>query len=324
MQSALDVEGFKLQATPSVLVLSIPGRWLLAHATTSWRIKDPEKGFQRVVKEVRARQIAMNVLEQGRTFPNALVLSTNVQSFKAGAGEKGFHLPGNLKFLVVDGQHRLWAQHFATKEANYACVVHLGLDEPQMARLFLEINDNQKRVPSSLRWDLVRLVRPNDDPNQIAAADIVYELATSNESPLFQRIDLTGEQPEIGLKQSSIAPEVKLLVSSKRGPLVSMDLDERYDLIVKYLTALRSYDSAAWRSGSTPFMKARVFRALLKVLPDVAALAKKQSASISTPSLIKIIKKIDATKLSTEEIKALQGSAGIKEIQDLLKKQIEA
>jgi DGQHR domain-containing protein len=153
----------------------ISGAWLLERATPSWRIEDPERGFQRIVREERAREIAVAVLDQQRTFPNAIVLASNVQEFHS---ENGWlQIPTTTRFLVIDGQHRLWAQKFSEFEANFACMVHVGLSEVDMARLFLEINDNQKRVPSSLRWDLVRLVRPEQDPTSIAVSDMVLVLA---------------------------------------------------------------------------------------------------------------------------------------------------
>jgi hypothetical protein len=73
-----------------------------------------------------------------------------------------------------------------------------------MAALFLEINDNQRRVPSSLRWDLVRLVR-SDDQATAMTADIVYELAERKESPFYDvGIDLTGEKTAALVRTSPV------------------------------------------------------------------------------------------------------------------------
>src|SRR5438093_6599088 len=117
MAKRLIVPGFALQEQPTNYVTALPGQWLLKHSTPSWRIKDREKGFQRIVKEERARQIAVAVLDAGRTFPNAIILATNIRSFGVANGR--LTLPSKIKFLVVDGQHRLWAQKFATQEATY-------------------------------------------------------------------------------------------------------------------------------------------------------------------------------------------------------------
>src|SRR5262245_36121904 len=42
----------------------------------------------------------------------------------------------------------------------------------------LEINENQRRVPSSLRWDLVRLVRTKGDEAAITAQNSCWNWAT--------------------------------------------------------------------------------------------------------------------------------------------------
>lgn len=318
--TSVQVKGFELQASPRVIVASIPGKWLLAHATPSWRIKDPIKGFQRVVREERAQAIAWSVLDQHRTFPNAVVLATDATKFSIADGR--LTLPSTTRFLVVDGQHRIWAQHFSDYEADYSCMIHVGLSEVQMAELFLEINDNQKRVPSSLRWDLVRLVRPDDDPYAIAAAELVYDLASNEESPLYQRIDLTGEQGEKDLKQGSIAPELKSLASSKRGGIRGVDIEQIYDALIKYLEALRSVDAKGWRDGTTPFLKARVMRALIRLIPDVLAVSGKDVKSAKVADYKSVVIDIKRESLSDEQIRAHQGSAGIKQIYEMMLSQI--
>jgi DGQHR domain-containing protein len=316
MKATVNVPAFTLQDEPRIFLAAIPGRWLLKHSTPSWRIRNPQKGFQRVVKEERAREIALAVLDQGRTFPNTIVLATKLKAFALEDGH--LTLTKGTRFLVVDGQHRLWAQKFATFEAMYGCVIHIGLSEVEMARLFLEINDNQRRVPSSLRWDLVRLVRPNDDPYGIEAAELVYDLATTDTSPLYQRIDLTGEQSEIDLKQGSIAPELKTIVSTRKGGLRSLDYKRHYEAIANFLGAVRQVDSSGWRSGKSPLTKARVLRALLRTLPDIAKKEKTAADEIPAAEFGKYLRQIDRESLSSDAIRALQGSAGIKAIYDVL------
>ena len=182
---------------------ALPGPWLLAHSTPSWRIDDPIKGFQRIAKEPRAKEIARTVLDTHRTFPNAITLATNVKHFNISDGTIAF--PASTKFLVVDGQHRLWAQRYSDVSGTYPCVIHMDRTEQQMAALFLEINDTQKRVPSSLRWDLYRLVRP-DDHSKLMTADIVYELGDAQrESLLFRRNRPHRRKQEITIKQGSLA-----------------------------------------------------------------------------------------------------------------------
>jgi len=316
------VNGLMLQQDPKIYMAAIPGRWLLKCTTPSWRIDNPDIGFQRVVREERAREIALAVLDQGRTFPNAIILATNINEFSISAEGTKINIPTNIKFLVVDGQHRLWAQNFSTFEAVYGCIIHMGLTEVEMARLFLEINDNQKRVPSSLRWDLIRLVRPNDDLSSIAAAELVYLLATEQESPLFQRIDLTGEQKEIELKQGSVAPAIKSLLTS-RSPFSKLSFEQQYQLLLQYLISLKECDSGEIGSEESAFFKARVLRALFRLLPDIIIeISKKPTKSLRYDDFIPFLKKIDITLLGHEKLVSHQGSAGMKAIYDSMSKQV--
>ena len=319
---ALAVDGFKLQDESPIYVAAIPGKWLLGHSTPSWRIDDPIHGFQRVVKAERAQEIAYSVLDQQRSFPNAVVLATDVRGLRVSEGR--LILPANIRFLVVDGQHRIWAQNFSEYEACYACVIHFGLSEVQMARLFLEINDNQKRVPSSLRWDLVRLVRPQDDPFAIAASEMVLGLTSNEESPLYQRIDLTGEQGEKDIKQGSIAPELKSLLGNKKAGIRQLDFEDSYELLLRHLAAFRDYDPDGWRAGTSPFLGARVMRAGLRLLPDIIIDADciGDPLSLSANDISSYLNKIPKQEIDLKTIRANQGTAGIKHIYETMKSHI--
>lgn len=312
MTASIKAVGFLLQEEPPIYITALPGKWLLRHATPSLRIKNPIKGFQRLVKEKRAMEIAVAVLDQKRTFPNAIVLATSIKSFELEDGQLKFD--SGTRFLVVDGQHRLYAQKFSEFEARYACTIHCNLSKVAMANLFLEINDSQKRVPSSLRWDLVRLVRPDDDPFAVAAAELVYALNTEETSPLYQRIDLTGEQTEIGLKQGSLAPELKTLVSKRSSPLRTFGFETQYEVLVAYVNAIRSLDSDGWKNGDTPFYQARILRVLIRLLPEILKNIKTDVPEIDSTNFKAFLNKIDKNSISLDVIRAKQGTAGMKEI----------
>lgn len=309
---AHEFRGIELQPDPPVYLCAIPGQWLLRHTTPSWRIKDPIEGFQRIVDETRARKIAAAVLDQGRTFPNAIVLATDNSHIEFGRNH--VQLPQSIKFLVVDGQHRLWAQRFSEKEATYACLIHPKLDERQMAKLFVEINDTQKRVPASLRWDLVRLVREDEDSEEVRAVDLVYELNTTRGSPLYQRIDLTGETKELTIKQGSIAPEIKRIVKAKESKIKDVGFDIQLKQLIVFLTAVSELDPEGWREANSNLYNNRVLRALLLVMMDILNEIEKPVSEIRANDYFDYLKLIKLKNLDREAIVGQQGSAGINAI----------
>lgn len=309
----------QLQKNPPVYLAAVPGPWLLRHSTPSWRITDPEAGFQRMVDERRARSIAATVLAQERTFPNAIVLATDSTRLTLDNGV--VRIPRGTRFLVVDGQHRLYAQKFSDFVATYACAIHVGLEERDMAKLFLEINDTQKRVPSSLRWDLVRLVKPDEDPAAVRAVDLLYELFTEQDSPLFLRVDLTGEKRDLALKQGSLAPEVKRLVGPK-GALRDESYDAQAQFLRVFFWAIRERDVDGWESSSGPLYKARVIRALFQLVPELLRRIGKTARAVETADVLRHLKKLKLETLSDDEIRSKHGNAGIAAIKDTIRSQI--
>lgn len=312
--------GFQLQDTPRVYVSGMAGKWLRAHVTPSWRAEDLEEGWQRVVDMDRTKEIAARVLNQGRTFPNAVVLGTDSDKIKLEGSE--IILPDPVKFLVIDGQHRIYAQKWSKFEATYACILHVGIPEVEMAKLFIEINNNQKRVPASLRWDLMRLIRPKDDEYGIRASDILYELVTQKRgNPLFQRVDLTGENPNMPLKQASLAPEIKALVSNKKSPLYGQgELQMR--VLEHYFSAIKEVDPDGWKSTEGALAKARIIRALLQVLPALMEAEAMTAETTSADKFYKRLKKIRLSLLTPDKISAKQGNAGITSIRKEIEEQV--
>ncbi|HZY93753.1 MAG TPA: DGQHR domain-containing protein [Candidatus Bathyarchaeia archaeon] len=316
----IEANGFLLQENPSIFVAALPGRWLLRHSTPSWRIEDPEKGFQRVVREERAREIAAAVLDQHRTFPNAIILATELRSLKE--NEARIEVPNTARFLVVDGQHRLWAQKYSNFEAMYCCMIHLGLSEPDMAQLFLEINETQRRVPSSLRWDLVRLIRPEERQDELRAAELTNELAVTKGSPLYQRIDLTGEQPQISLKQGSVAPEIRTIIASRTSPLYDLDFDSQFDILMRYFAAIKSRDPDRWKTADSVLYQARIIRALVRLLPEIIRKVDAEAREISARTYKTFMDRIKLQTLDPDTIRDKQGSAGVSAIYRFIKEQV--
>lgn len=314
------VPGIRLQESPPVFVTVIPGNWLLKHTTPSWRADDPEKGFQRIVKKPRAEEIARTVLDKGRTFPNAITLATNAKEFKTDGDT--LTIPSRAKFLVVDGQHRLWAQKFSKREAHYACIVHLNRTEEQMADMFLEINDNQRRVPSSLRWDLVRLVRPKGNEVEIMASELVYELSTRTDSPFYVLIDLTGERTDTSVKQGSLAPEFKTLISKTRKTK-DATFEDYASVLIRFFSAVKSLNPRGWGDSTSTYYKTRVLRALVRVLTDLA-LEADSFDELTLESLTTSLRKIDPGTLSEERVRTAQGAAGVAQLYQEMRVQVFA
>ena len=123
-------------------------------------------------------------------------------------------------------------------------------------------------------------------------------------------------------RSGSLAPEIKSLVSSKRAGLRDFDFEKHYEALRRFLTAVRSVDPDGWRSGESPLAKARVLRAILRTLPDIALANRKAPHEVTAAAYSSRLSRIDTASLAPEEIRAVQGSAGIRQIYDLIKSQM--
>ena len=146
------------------------------------------------------------------------------------------------------------------------------------------------------------------------------QLATRKESPFYISIDLTGEQKDVSIKQGSLAPEIKTLVSrSKRKH--NPTLEEYLTLLIRFFAAIRSLDPQGWGDPTSTYYKARVLRALVRLLVDIVAEAR-SFTEVTAESLLQKLQKIDPTTLSDERVRAAQGSAGVMDLYTEIKKQV--
>ena len=206
-QSRLDLEdeppaeaGERASYTASLIIqgdhrfysLSIPSDVLAQICVVEPRKEDPIKGFQRVLDEKRAQEIA-NYIDFGfGTIPTSIILSaqdaadiryTRVKrtlSFRKVAGA----------FLILDGQHRVFGFAKAKTQIRVPVSIYTDLNRMQEFRLFMDINTKQRPVPNELLLDIKRLAETESD--QEALFNDVFELfQNSTSSPLFGLLSST-------------------------------------------------------------------------------------------------------------------------------------
>jgi DNA sulfur modification protein DndB len=162
---------------------------ILEFATVARREIGAENAYQRDMSLTRINQIAKYINEGSATdnfLPNSIILAfdpevnphTSFQKIRLG-GQKQFQHSWNapnvesgiLSFprdyrccWVVDGQHRLFA--FAnvanSKNIQVPIIAFQNLKKEKQAKMFLDINENQKPVSADLVWDLRGQLTPDE------------------------------------------------------------------------------------------------------------------------------------------------------------------
>lgn len=167
--------------------------------------------YQRIIKKSRLKEIR-KFINSGGYFPNSIIISVD--------GPKGglqfdpasvsvdtdlyrigvLHLPQKYhSAYIIDGQHRLYGY----SESDYAetnaipVVAFVNLQEAEQMKLFMDINENQKAVPKTLRVVLngdLHWTSPDKNKQRDALrSKLAQQLGTDSGSPLFNRVVLTED-----------------------------------------------------------------------------------------------------------------------------------
>lgn len=227
------------------------------------RGKDKEIGaVQRVLSRRRIASIKEFILE-GNTFINLFILNWIDTNYPIKI-EKGKLLVPIVSSAaqVIDGQHRLaglreaYGDNQNVGEQEVVVLMTQNLTTSQAARIFLNINTEQKPVPSSLVYDLFGEVR---DKNFyiVRATDLATKLHEDSKSPYYQCVKIPGSaQGKVDL--STIVNALKPFTKEKGGfaDYKLNDFEMQYKILCNFFNVIKNvYDNQdGWLKATNPFM----------------------------------------------------------------------
>lgn len=288
---------------------------------------DEEDGaVQRVLNKRRIRAIKDYVLG-GNIFFNTFILNwTNndhLPVYKDGEIVVPV-VPSSAQ--VIDGQHRLAGLEEAMNEkpeiGNTEILVSLciGLSTSQAAKIFLNINTEQKPVPKSLIYDLFGEVSDDKDHAINRANDIANELNENDESPYYGLIKYPGAPRGVGLIDlSTVVASLKDHVA-KDGTLARINmksLDYQKQAILNYFSAIKSFydEGDFWlNKQKNPFLKGAGFSGALDYLFDRLIEKCAEEKSFKVNNFKKHLRLDDVGLIFLDEIKGLDGKTARKTI----------
>lgn len=156
------------------------------------RIESGSKQFyQRLVAKSRLKEIA-SFIEDGESFKNSIIVSFEAKpkklpliskrSAKKMAGAEPISLrirKDHSSLWIIDGQHRLYgySRVAETFKNNFLSVVAIeNIDTSEQAKTFIDINQKQKPVDSSLLWELLATLKSGEEEGAISS--LVMHLAS--------------------------------------------------------------------------------------------------------------------------------------------------
>ena len=223
-----------------------------------------EGAVQRVLNKRRISSIKNFVLE-GNMFFNSFILNWVDKNYPVKFKDNGIYIPQvSAGAQVIDGQHRLEGLKQAIDEKpeigeqSVIIVLVQNLKTADAARIFLNINTEQKPVPNSLVYDLFGEVR-SKDYYIVRAKDIATKLHEDPESPYYQCIKLPGSAQGVGKVDLSTVVNVLKQYTVDDGVFSEYHIDDyelQYRIISNYFNVIKSYydKEGLWLKSANPFM----------------------------------------------------------------------
>lgn len=215
------------------------------------RGKDEEEGsVQRVLNKQRIASIKKYILE-GNVFYSTFILNWTDTKLKPTFSNDEITIPIVASSAqAIDGQHRLVGLEEAIKEdpkigeKEILVTLSLNLSTKDAAKIFININSEQKPVPRSLIYDLFGEIENDVNHSINRATDIAEDLNENPNSPYYRAIKYPGQPKGAGFVDlSTVVGSLKKHLESD-GVFAShklTNLQNQKVVVMNYFTALRFY-----------------------------------------------------------------------------------
>jgi len=242
----------------------------------STRDEDPIKGFQRLLDERRATDIAKYIDEGLGTVPSSIVLSaqSDAELSDVGRGKTIEFTVHPKAFLILDGQHRVYGFSKAKARLRVPVVIYFGLSRRDETRLFIDINSKQKGVPSELLLDIKKLA-DYEGSIEVRLREIFDLFHTESSSALLGGTSPASKKPN-KISRSTFNGSAKPLLVLFEGK-DSIDIFEVLNsFLIAFKAGMASIDSGKY------FTQNIVFRAIMAFFPVAAEKVKDRNGAAYT------------------------------------------
>lgn len=290
-------------------------------------VSTEQGAVQRILNKKRITQIKDFVL-LGNTFVNTFILnwtdSENLPKIK----KDTLNIPlQGRRAQILDGQHRIAGLQEAVNtkpeigDTEVIVSLCIGLKTQDAAKIFLNINSEQKPVPKSLIYDLFGEAIEDKEHAINRVTDIINFLNTTEESPFFQLVKYPGSPRTSGLIDLAIMVNAMKSYFEKEGAFDRLKLSEietQQKIILNFYSAIKeTYNKTnkIWdKKIENPFIKAAGFSGAFDFLIDTLIPRCQADKSFSIEHMVSLMK-LDSDELITvTDIKSIDGKTAKKKI----------
>ena len=286
-----------------------------------------EGAVQRVLNKRRIASIKEFVLE-GNSFLNTFILNWTDDNYPIQKTDKELQIPlVSAGAQVLDGQHRLeglksaWHEDDSVGEKEIVIILTDHLSTKEAAKIFVNINTEQKPVPQSLVYDLFGEIK-DQKSFLVRAKDLASYLHEDKDSPYYQCIKMPGST--VGkIDLSTVVNSIKEYLKPN-GILTEYkftDFEIQYKIIFNFFSVLKEYyvKENLWVITKNPFMVNAGFFAAMKFLHEDLIPKCAERKSFETKTIMDLMRLDEFGLLTREDIKNMQGKEQRSEIYKFLK-----
>ncbi|MGV1769961.1 DGQHR domain-containing protein [Agrobacterium vitis] len=318
--------------TTPAYTFAIKARDLITLHYVAVRGRDDEEGaVQRPLNARRINGIRTYILD-GNTFFNSFILNWTDENFLPSFSSNNITLPIiKSAAQVIDGQHRLagLAQAIIVRDPigdqELLVTLCIGLTTSNAARIFLNINTEQKPVPKSLVYDLFGEVIDDEAHAVNRSTDLARELNDDPDSPLYNQIKFPGAPRGQGsIELSTFVSAFKDHLKPDNGTFYTYkikDYERQKAAINNFFQALHDfYDNKHfWNSANkNPFLKAAGFNGAVDFFVEVLIKHCAEKRSFSVPTMKQFIGLDQSGLVTWDELRGKDGKTARKAIRTLL------
>lgn len=301
------------------------------------RGRDEEEGaVQRVLNRKRIASIKQYILD-GNMFVNTFVINWNDVNYKPEFTDNRVEIPlVDSVAQLLDGQHRLEGLKEAIKveesiaENQVLVSMVIGLATKEAAKIFININSEQKPVPKSLIYDLYGVTEDDRNFAITRSDDIAKELNDNVDSPYYNLIKYPGNPRGKGkIDLSTVVSTLKKYVDTD-GKFVDnniKDLNIQSQIMINYFSALKHHwdKEELWGNASqNVFFKAAGFIAALEFFFEYVFIKCVEKKSFKLDYLISLFDFSESALITSNEIKGTDGKSARNMIINNLKEGLKA
>lgn len=216
--------------------------------------------YQRLIKKKRLQEVR-SFINDGGYFPNSIIISIDTNGkglvFDQSASKVDstiskigiLHIPKRYRSAyIIDGQHRLYgySDSLYAETNTIPVVAFVDLERSEQIKLFMDINENQKAVPKSLRVtlnaDMLWESPDFSEQRQALRSKIAQMLGEESTSPLNSRI-VIGENESTPTRCISSFSRI-----CARADAIEDFSEPLEDVLTKAFAKLTVVDSRRWIS----------------------------------------------------------------------------